>query len=175
VLAVAAVILLLQLAIASLLGISPSHAFPRLRGELLGFVSLALGYMSLYLEERILRRFRVWLGFGVNLAVYACLFTIVSPVLGLETPAPGIAFIAGALARLLQTTRLRGAWYFATAFPTVAACLNAGRLLSIDDETPLWTAVLVRWIGLTVACYFLTLLSRNHQRRSPLVQNNHNG
>src|SRR5262245_44621672 len=41
VLTVAALILTLQLTIAFRLGISPSHAFPRLRGELVAFVSLS--------------------------------------------------------------------------------------------------------------------------------------
>jgi hypothetical protein len=163
---VAALILLFQLAIALSIGIAPSHAFPRLRGQSVGFVSLSLGYMSLYLEERFLRRFRLWTAFAANLVVFACLFSLASPVLHLRTAAPAIPFTAGSLVRLLQKTPLRNCWYLGTALPTIAAFLDAPRLLSTGGEVRPWVALLLRWIGQTMACHFLTLLARRHQRRS---------
>jgi hypothetical protein len=167
VLAVAVVVLSFQLSIAMSIGIAPSHAFPRLRGQIVGFVSLALGYMSLYLEERILRRFQLAAAFILNLCMFAALFALISPVLHLRTIASGIPFTAGALVRLLQRTPLRPLWYFGTVLPTVAAALNGGPLLSTGRETPGWIAVLLRCIGQTAACYLLTLLSQSHERRRP--------
>jgi hypothetical protein len=167
VLGVAVVILSFQLSIAMSIGIAPSHAFPRLRGQIVAFVSLALGYMSLYLEERILRRFQLAPAFILNLCVFAVLFALVSPVLHLRSMASGISFIAGSLVRLLQRTSLRPVWYLGTVLPTIAAALDGGRLLSTGGETPGWTAVLLRCIGQTAACYLLTLLSQSHERRRP--------
>jgi hypothetical protein len=170
VVAVAGLILLLQLAIAVSRGIPPSHAFPRLRGQSVAFVSLSLGYMALYLEERFLRRFRLWEAFAVNLAGFACLFALVFPLLHLRTAAPAVSFAAGALVRLLQKTPMRGFWYLGTAVPTIIAYLDAPRLLSIGGEIRPAVALLVRWIGQTAACYLLTLLARHHEKRSPSAQ-----
>jgi hypothetical protein len=167
VLAVATVVLSFQLWIAMSIGIAPSHAFPRLRGQIVGFVSLALGYMSLYLEERILKHFHLGAAFILNFCSFAALFAVASPVLHLRTFALGIPFIAGALVRLLQRTSLRPVWYIGTVLPTVAAAVHGGRLLSTGGETPTWVAVLVRCIGQTAACYLLTLLSQGHARRRP--------
>jgi hypothetical protein len=167
VLAVAFVILVFQLSIALSLGIAPSHAFPRLRGQIVGFVSLALGYMSLYLEERILKRFHLAAAFSLNFCLFAVLFAFAVPVLHLRTIASGIPFAAGSLVRLLQRTSLRPVWCIGTVLPTIAAALNGGRLLSTGGETPTWIAVLLRCIGQTAACYFLTLLSRRHERQQP--------
>jgi hypothetical protein len=164
---VAAVILSFQLSIAMSIGIAPSHAFPRLRGQIIGFVSLALGYMSLYVEERILRRFHLAAAFILNLCIFAALFALVSSVLHLRTIAAGIPFTAGALVRLMQRTSLRPVWYIGTVLPTVAAALNGGRLLSTGSETPTWIGVLLRCIGQAAACYFLTFLSQRHERRRP--------
>ena len=163
--AVAAVVLSFQLSIALSMGILPSHAFPRLRGQAVGFVSLALGYVSLYWEERLLRNFRPVPAFLFNLSVFACLFALASPLLHLRSAAAALPFIAGALVRLLQRTSLRRIWCFGALLPTVAAALIGGRLLSTGGETPLWIAVLIRWIGQTGACYLLTLLARSHERR----------
>jgi hypothetical protein len=165
VVAVAAVVCAFQLSIATWIGISPSHAFPRLRGQLVGFVSLALGYMSLYWEERILKRFRPAPAVLLNLIAFASLFTLASPLLHLRSVAAATPFIAGALVRLLQRTSVRGIWCLGTLLPTIAAALIGGRLLSTGGETPLWIAVLIRWIGQTGACYLLTLLARSHERR----------
>lgn len=165
VLAVAVVVFTFQLSIATWIGISPSHAFPRLRGQVVGFVSLALGYMSLYWEERLLRNFRPAPAFLLNLSLFACLFALASPLLHLRSAASALPFIAGALVRLLQRTSLRRIWCFGALLPTVAAALIGGRLLSTGGETPLWIAVLVRWLGQTGACYLLTLLARSHERR----------
>jgi hypothetical protein len=165
VVAVATVVLSFQLWIAMFVGIAPSHAFPRLRGQIVGFISLALGYMSLYLEERILKRFHLGAAFILNLCGFAALFAVASPVLHLRTIASGIPFTAGALVRLLQRTSLRPVWYVGTVLPTVAAAMNGGRLLSTGGETPTWVAVLLRCIGQTAACYLLTLLSQSHERR----------
>jgi len=167
VLAVATVVLAFQLSIAISIGIAPSHAFPRLRGQIVGFVSLALGYMSLYLEEHILKRFHLAAAFILNFCGFAALFAVAFPVLQLRTIASAIPFTAGALVRLLQRTSLRPVWYVGTVLPTVAAALTGGRLLSSGDETPTWVAVLLRCIGQTAACYLLTLLSRSHERRRP--------
>jgi hypothetical protein len=167
VLAVATVVLSFQLSIAMSIGIAPSHAFPRLRGQIVGFVSLALGYMSLYLEERILKRFHLGAAFILNFCGFAALFAGASPVLHLRTIASGIPFTAGALVRLLQRTSLRPVWYFGTVLPTIAAALSGGRLLSTGGDTPTWLAVLLRCIGQTAACYLLTLLSQSHERRRP--------
>jgi hypothetical protein len=165
VLAVATVVLSFQLSIAMSIGIAASHAFPRLRGQIVGFVSLALGYMSLYLEERILRRFHLAAAFTLNFCAFLALFAAASPILHLRTIASGIPFTADALVRLLQKTSLRPVWYVGTVLPTVAAALNGGRLLSTGGETPTWIGVLLRCIGQTAACYLLTLLSQTHERR----------
>jgi hypothetical protein len=165
VLAVATVILSYQLTIAMSVGIPPSHAFPRLRGQIVGFVSLALGYMSLYWEERTIKSFRLLPAFILNLCGFAWLFAFASPILGLRTVASGIPFIAGALVRLLQRTSLRPVWFLGTILPTVAAVLVGGRLLNASGETPLWVAVLLRCVGQTVACYLLIVLSQSHERR----------
>ena len=167
VLAVAMVVLSLQLSIALSRGIPPAHAFPRFRGEAVAFVSLALGYMSLYLEEWALKRFRLLPAFILNLCVFVWLFTLASPVLHLRTIAPGTSFVAGALVRLLQRTSLRSVWYLGSVVPTVAAVLTGGPLLSTGSETPLWWSILFRCIGQSAACYFLTLLAQIHQRRRP--------
>ena len=165
VLVVAALILGLQLIIAASLGISPSHAFPRLRGELVAFVSLAFGYMRLYLEERLFRGLRLPIAFGVNSALYGCLFVLASVILHLNTGAPVLAFVAGITVRTLQRTPWQRVWYLGTVIPTSIACLSVGRLLSTENETSLWAAVFIRWVGLTAACYLLTLLSRSHEAR----------
>ncbi|MBV9742780.1 MAG: hypothetical protein JO099_03380 [Acidobacteriia bacterium] len=165
VVAVATVILCFQLSIAMSIGIEPSHAFPRLRGQIVGFVSLALGYMSLYLEERVLKRFHAGAAFILNFCGFATLFAVTSSLLHLRTVASGIPFIAGALVRLLQRTSLRPVWCFGTVLPTIAAALNGGRLLSTGGETPTWIGVILRCAGQTAACYLLTLLSQTHERR----------
>src|SRR5262249_25270857 len=141
-------------------GISPSQAFPKLRGELVGLVSLVLGYTGLHLQERLFKMVRPLGAFGLNSAMFICLFALVSPVLHLRTMSPALPFLACAAARLLQGTFLRRVWYLGTVVPVAAACLNAGRLLSIGSDTPFWAAVVVRWAGLTGACYLLTVLSR---------------
>jgi len=164
-LAVAALILTFQLVVALWLGMSPSNAFPRLRGELVAFVSLAVGYMGMYLEERLFQTHRLLKAFAMNSVLYACLFAAASAALSLRTPAPVLAFVSGVAVRLLQRTVFRSFWYLGAIVPTAAACLSAGRLLSTGNEIPLWAAVLVRWVGLTVACYSLTILSRNHEAR----------
>jgi hypothetical protein len=164
VLAVATVVLFFQLSIAMSIGVAPSHAFPRLRGQIVGFVSLALGYMALYLEERI-KWFRLLPAFIMNLCVFAWVFALASSVLHLRSVASGIPFIAGAVVRLLQRTSLRPLWCFGTLLPTLAAALSGGRLLPTGSETPIWIGVLLRCIGQTAACYMLTLLSQAHERR----------
>jgi len=167
VLAVATVALAFQLSIAMSIGIAPSHAFPRLRGQIVGFVSLSLGYMGLYLEERILKRFHMAAAFILNFCVFAALFAFAAPILHLRTIASGIPFTAGALVRLLQKSSLRPVWYVGTVLPTIATALSGGRLLSTSGEAPTWVAVLLRCIGQTAACYLLTLLSRSHERHRP--------
>jgi len=161
----AGIVLSLQLSIATWIGIPPTDAFPRLGGQVAGLVSLVLGYMSLYWEEWTAKRFRLWPAFLINAGIFASLFAVLSPLLHFRTIAPAIPFLAGALARMLQLTSLRMVWCLGTLAPTIVAALNGGRLLSTGGETGLWIAVLVRWIGLTAACYSLTLLSRIHARR----------
>lgn len=166
VLTVGALILGMQLAIAISLGIAPAHAFPRLRGEIVAFVSLALGYMGLYLGERLFRERRLLKALAIDSILFVCFFPLVSGVLHLGTAAPVTAFLAGIAVRMLQATSWRPAWFLGTVVPTTAACLSAGRLLSTGSEISLGAAVLVRWLGLTAACYALTLLSRKHAARS---------
>jgi hypothetical protein len=163
VLAVAAVILGLQLIIAASRGISPPHAFPRLRGELVAFISLVAGYMGLYLEERLASNFRLLKAFAVNSALFAVVFGISSAVLHQNTAAPALAFLAGLAVRTLQNTSWRAFWFLGPAVPIAVACVNAGKLLSLESEPLSWPAVFIRWAGLTGACYLLTLLSRSHE------------
>jgi len=163
---VAALILTLQLAIASRFGISPPEAFPRLRGELVAFVSLALGYVGIYLGERLFHQRRLLKAFGINCALFTFLFALCYSVLHLSTLAPAVPFFAGVAVRMLQRTVLRPFWCLATMAPTVVNCLSGGPLLITGHSIPLWAAILVRWLGLTMACYLLTLLSRNHEVRT---------
>ena len=165
VVAVAIVVLSFQLSIALSIGIAPSHAFPRFRGQIIGFVALSLGYMSLYLEERLMKQFQLVPAFILNLCAFTCLFALFAPVLQIRTVAPGIPFIAGALARFIQKTSLHRIWYCGIVLPTLATVLTGGRLLSTGGETSLWVAVFFRCIGQAAACYFLTLLSQGHEVR----------
>jgi hypothetical protein len=168
VLAVGTLIALLQLAIAASIGISPLEAFPWFRGRVVGFISLSLGYMSLYWEERLLKGFRLLPAFLLNLGIFAGAFALLYPHLRLHNIASAIPFTAGALVRLLQTTRWRRFWCLGTVLPTIGAYLVARRLLNIPAAPP-WEALLFRWIGQTAACYLLTLVSRNHARWSRLA------
>lgn len=166
----AALILGLQLAIATSLRIPLSHAFPRLRGELVAVVSLAAGYMGLYMEGRWFRHLRVVKAMGFISAIFICVFAFISCAMHLAIAAPALAFVSGLTVRALQTTFLRRVWYLGTIMPTVLASLNTGRLLSIDGGAPLFAAVIVRWLGMTAACYALTLLARHHEARFPASQ-----
>jgi len=167
ILIVAANNMTLQLGIAVLIGIHPANAFPHLRCELVAFVSLALGYMSLYLEERLIPELRILPAFAINLAGFALVFAFTAPWLRIVTAVPALPFLAGAAVRLFQRTSLRRVWFLGTLLPVVAACVSARHLLNTGDETPLWATVLVRWAVLTIACYLLTLLARQHEARSP--------
>lgn len=167
VLTVAALILGFQLVIATSLRIPPSHAFPRLRGECVAFVSLAAGYMGLYMEGRWFHHLPLARHLGLITAIFVRLFALVSSALHLAMAAPALAFVSGLTVCALQKTSLRRVWYLGTIVPTVLACLNTGRLLGMEGETSLFAAVVVRWLGMTAACYALTLLSRNHEARFP--------
>jgi len=99
--------------------------------------------------------------------MFACLFGLTSAICRFHTPAPLLLLVAGTAARGLQRTALRSVWYLGTLAPTIAVCLTAGRLLDTGNTVPLWLAVLVRWAGLTFACYLLTLLAEYHEGSGP--------
>ena len=162
--AVAALIMALQLMIAFRLGIRAADAFPRLRAEVIAFVSLPLGYVGVYLWEGVFQTRSLWKAVAANCALFVCLSALAS-VLGLSGPGAGLAFVGGAGVRFLQGTALRKLWWVATIGPPAIMCLLAGRLLSEGNPVPIWLALPVRWAGLTLACYFLTLLSRHHELR----------
>jgi hypothetical protein len=166
VLTVGALIFVFQLLVAISTGRSPSDSFPRLREELLGFGSLVLGYVGFYLGERSFQGHRLVKAFALSSAMFTCLFILASVILHLGSMGPVLAFVAGISARMLQNTVLRTVWFLGTAAPVVVACLSGGPWLSTGSEIPVLAAALVRWIGLTAACYLLTLLSRTHAARS---------
>jgi hypothetical protein len=78
---------------------------------------------------------------------------------------PVLAFVSGVAVRALQQTVFRSAWFLGTAVPMAVSYLVAGPLASGHGPLPLWPGVVVRWTGLTAACYSLTLLSRSHHAR----------
>ena len=164
-LTVAGLILALQLAVAVCSGMSPSNAFSHLREEMISFGSLALGYMGLYLEERLFQNRRFIKAFAVNSALFTFLFTLTFFAMHLTALTPVLAFVSGVAVRALQQTVIRRAWFLGTAIPMAMACLIAGPLVDAHSRFPLWAAALVKWTGLTAACYVLTLLSRNHHAR----------
>jgi hypothetical protein len=166
VLMVAGLILGLQLLIAICSGIPPSNAFPHLREEIISFASLALGYMGLYLEERLFQKRRLIKAFVMNIALFTLLFTLTFLGLHLTTLAPVLAFVSGVAVRVIQQTIIRPAWFLGTAIPMVAAGVLAGPFGNGDSHFSLGAPALIKWTGLTVACYFLTLLSRRHHARS---------
>ena len=165
VLAVAGVILTIQLFLAIFSGASPLRAFPHLREQSIGFASLTLGYMGLYFQERLSRTGCLARKILLNSMLFGILFALVFWGLRLTTLAPLLAFVCGIAVRALQQTPLRPAWILGTATPVAAALLSAGRLLSAGAESAFWSAALIRWIGLTSACYFLTLLCRKYDAR----------
>jgi hypothetical protein len=152
---VAAFILAFQLVLAVISGTSPSKAFPHLREEVIGFVSLALGYMGPRLEERLFERRRLAKALVLNAVLFALLFTLTFLRLHLTTLAPAVAFVSGSAVRILQQqTNLQLTWLLGTVVPMAAAFLSAGPLLSAHGDFPLWAAALVRWTGLTVPATF---------------------
>jgi hypothetical protein len=163
---VAGLILGLQLLIAICSGIAPSHAFPHLRDEIISFASLALGYTGLYLEERLFQKRRLVKAFAMNVALFASLFTITFLILHLATLAPVLAFLSGVAVRVIQQTAIRPAWFLGTAIPIIVTGLLAGPTGNGNSHFSLGAPALIRWTGLTVACYFLTLLSRKHRTGS---------
>jgi len=74
-LTVAGLILTLQALAAMYSGISLPTAFPHLKEEIAAFASLALGYMGLYLEERLFQRRRLMKALAVNNVLFTFLFT----------------------------------------------------------------------------------------------------
>lgn len=167
VLAVTVVVVSFQIFIAWSAGISPAHAFPRLKGQAVGFVSLSLGYMSLHWEERTLKNFRLVPAFLLNLFAFMWLFAGTAQILGLRTSAAGIPFLAGGLVRILQRTPLRSLWFAGVILPSVATALDGGRLLNPGGSQPLWIAIPIRCLVQIAACYSLTLMSERHNRRNP--------
>jgi hypothetical protein len=162
---VAGLILGLQLLMAICSGIRPSHAFPYLREEIVSFASLALGYMGLYLEERLFQKQRLIKALVMNVALFALLFTLTYLGLRLTTLTPVLVFASGVAVRVIQQTVIRPAWFLGTAIPIVAAGLLTGPLGNGNSHFELGAPALIKWTGLTVACYFLTLLSRKHHAR----------
>ncbi len=162
VLMVAGLILALQLLVAICSGTPVSNAFPHLREESIGFASLALGYMGLYLEERLFKERRLIKALVLNSALFTLLFTLASLGLHLATLAPVLAFISGVAVRTLQQSVIRPVWFLGTAIPMAAAFLSTGPLTSASGRFPVWAMALVRCTGLTLACYALTLLARRH-------------
>jgi hypothetical protein len=163
---VAGLILGLQLLLAICSGIAPSHAFPHLRDEIISFASLVLGYTGLYLEERLFQKRRLIKAFAMNIALFALLFTFAFLGLHLTTLAPVLAFVSGVAVRVMQQTVIRPVWFLGTAIPMVAAGLLASTFGNGNSHFLLGTPALIRWSGLTVACYFLTLLSRKYHAGS---------
>jgi hypothetical protein len=121
---------------------------------------------GLYLEERLFQTRRLVKALAVNTALFACLFITMFFGLRLTTLSPILPFVSGVAVRILQQTVLRSAWFLGTAVPMGAAYLSAGPLWSVHARSPLWTTALIRGTGLTVACYFLTLLAKTHQRKA---------
>ena len=167
--AVAALILAIQLLIAVRLGVAPADAFPRLRAELVAFVSLAFGYMGVYLGEGVFRSRRLWKALGASCALFTCMSAVAS-ALGWSAPLAAFAFVGGAAVRILQRTALRKFWWVATLGPPTLTWLLAGNLMGGANPAPVWLALPVRWAGLTLACYSLTLLSRNHEVRHRTIE-----
>lgn len=166
ILAVAGLILSLQLLLALLSGAPLPHAFPRLREQAIGFSSIVLGYVGVYLEQRLFHRHRMTKAFALNTALFLLLFAPTFFVFHLTTLAPVPAFLSGVGVRMIQQTAWRPVWFLGTAVPMIAAFLGAGKLLSAGHDFPLWAAALIRWVGLTAACHCLTLLTRNHEAHS---------
>jgi hypothetical protein len=160
-LTVAGLILTFQLLVAIGSGISASRAFPHLREEFIGFASLALGYTGLYLEESLFHKQRLIKACVTNSTLFASLFAFTFFCLHVTLFMPLVAFASGLAARALQQTVLRSVWFLGTAVPMALASLLPGSLAGGSHHFPLWAPALIRWAGLTAACYSLTLLSRN--------------
>ena len=161
-LTVTGLISVLQLLVATCFAVPPSGAFPHLREEIIGFASLTLGYMGLHLEERLFQKQRLTKAFVLNCTLFVCLFGVTSLWLHLAGAMCVLAFVSGVAVRMLQQTVIPSAWFLGTAIPMAVVYLLTGQH---DAHFPLWASPLTRWTGITVACYFLTLLSRNDERR----------
>jgi hypothetical protein len=160
---VASLILGIQLLIAIASGVPLSSAFSHWREELISLGSLSLGYTGLQLIEGLFKRRRLVKALGVNCVVFAFLFSSVSFGLHVTVLSSPLAFICGAAVCMLQQTVLSSAWVLGTAVPMLLFSLTAAPLGNGSDNVQLGIAALVRWIGITFACYLLTLLSRKDQ------------
>ena len=162
--AVAALIATLQVAAAFSLGLDPATP-RRLPQQITSIATLVLGYMGTYLASRGFERRRIL----KITALYGALCLAVSAVRlflpHFDPIAPLLTLAIGVVVRMLQETGLRRLWVFASVVPVMAAGLFSSRAISAGTELPLWGAAMIRGAGLTVACYLLTRLSRNHQAR----------
>jgi hypothetical protein len=149
-LTVTGLISVFQLLVATCSSVPPAEAFPHLREEIIGFASLTLGYIGLHLEERLFQKQRLMKAFVLN----CILFGLTSLWLHLTGPMCVLAFVSGVAVRVLQQIVIPSAWFLGTAVPMAVVYWLSGQH---DVHFPLWASPLMRWTGITVACYFLTL------------------
>jgi hypothetical protein len=153
-LTVTGLISVFQLLVATCSSVPPAEAFPHLREEIIGFASLTLGYIGLHLEERLFQKQRLMKAFVLNCILFVCLFGLTSLWLHLTGPMCVLAFVSGVAVRVLQQIVIPSAWFLGTAVPMAVVYWLSGQH---DVHFPLWASPLMRWTGITVACYFLTL------------------
>lgn len=163
---VGGMILSLQLLVAVFSGKPTANAFPYFGQELGAFASLVLGYMGLYMEEDLFEKSRLLKAAAINCPIFAFLAALASVGLHWSTVSLALAFVSGMVVRALQQTAIRRAWILGPAIPIALVWLITGSVSGNHDHAPLLAAALLRWVGLTAACYSLTLLARKHRSLS---------
>jgi hypothetical protein len=123
--------------------------FEYLGHEVFGLSAIILGYLSLYLGERLFPR-----SLAKSVLVSAAIAFLAAINLSAFVPQhealPLAAFCCAAFARLLQRVHIPFLWLAGTAGPLLIAGLIVGPLLPDQGTFPWWV-----WLGLTVSCWAL--------------------
>jgi hypothetical protein len=160
---VAVLILGIQLVIAIWSGTGVRNAFPHMREQLISLISLTLGYAGPEVGERLFQRRALIKAFALNCLLFSLLFLSAGFGLHVMALSSVLAFVSGAAVRLLQRSMISPAWILGTAIPMLLFSLAAAPFGKGSGHFQAGGA-LVRWSGITLACYMLTLLSRSWLR-----------
>lgn len=128
--------------------------FNYLGREVLGLSAIILGYLSMYLGERLFPgSLAKVIVLGAGAAVLGGLGR--SFLVPQHVALPLAAFCCAALARVLQRVHVPLLWLAGTAGPLLIAGLIVGPLLPDQGMFPWWV-----WLGLTVSCWALREMVR---------------